>query len=312
MSAECAAAMAVGARALLGSTYALATTGVAGPDRQEGHPAGHVWVAVAGPTGWSTRCCALAGDRATVQVRELSRRAVGARWHAPPGRSGPRVALALTSPTHRSYRKDKRMVLFRRLLGDVLRSERMQRGMTLREVSAEARVSLGYISEIERGQKEASSELLASLCMAHRPAALRGAARGLRRRRPRGACARPAPRRGDPDPGRLAPAPATWSPPPPDRSQLQAQARAGSAGTSRPPARGRARPAWRRGSACRSDGRASGRGGRPTSARAVAQVAGRGLDRPLRVDVEHLLGPAHQPGQVGHLADRAASGGRRW
>ena len=56
------------------------------------------------------------------------------------------------------------MVLFRRFLGDVLRSERMQRGMTLREVSAEARVSLGYISEIERGQKEASSELLASIC----------------------------------------------------------------------------------------------------------------------------------------------------
>jgi transcriptional regulator with XRE-family HTH domain len=58
------------------------------------------------------------------------------------------------------------MVLFRRLLGDVLRDQRMRRGMTLREVSAEARVSLGYISEIERGQKEASSELLASLCSA--------------------------------------------------------------------------------------------------------------------------------------------------
>jgi transcriptional regulator with XRE-family HTH domain len=58
------------------------------------------------------------------------------------------------------------MVLFRRLLGDVLRSKRLQRGMTLREVSAEARVSLGYISEIERGQKEASSELLSSLCAA--------------------------------------------------------------------------------------------------------------------------------------------------
>ena len=58
------------------------------------------------------------------------------------------------------------MVLFRRTLGDVLRSERMQRGLTLREVSADARVSLGYISEIERGQKEASSELLASLCSA--------------------------------------------------------------------------------------------------------------------------------------------------
>ena len=56
------------------------------------------------------------------------------------------------------------MVLFRRLLGDVLRDKRTQRGLTLREVSADARVSLGYISEIERGQKEASSELLASLC----------------------------------------------------------------------------------------------------------------------------------------------------
>jgi len=58
------------------------------------------------------------------------------------------------------------MVLFRRMLGDALRAQRMRRGMTLREVSAEARVSLGYISEIERGQKEASSELLASLCAA--------------------------------------------------------------------------------------------------------------------------------------------------
>ncbi|TIC85567.1 helix-turn-helix transcriptional regulator [Nocardioides sp. GY 10127] len=56
------------------------------------------------------------------------------------------------------------MVLFRRLLGDVLRARRVERGLTLRQVSQEARVSLGYISEIERGQKEASSELLASLC----------------------------------------------------------------------------------------------------------------------------------------------------
>lgn len=58
------------------------------------------------------------------------------------------------------------MVLFRSSLGDVLRRERVDRGMTLRELSAGARVSLGYISEIERGQKEASSELLASLCQA--------------------------------------------------------------------------------------------------------------------------------------------------
>ena len=58
------------------------------------------------------------------------------------------------------------MAMFRRLLGDVLRERRLARGLTLRQVSAEARVSLGYISEIERGQKEASSELLASLCSA--------------------------------------------------------------------------------------------------------------------------------------------------
>ena len=58
------------------------------------------------------------------------------------------------------------MVVFRQLLGDVLRSERVRRGMTLREVSAEAQVSLGYISEIERGQKEASSECLAAICSA--------------------------------------------------------------------------------------------------------------------------------------------------
>ncbi len=58
------------------------------------------------------------------------------------------------------------MVLFRRLLGEVLRSQRVRQGRTLREVSADARVSLGYISEIERGHKEASSELLASICSA--------------------------------------------------------------------------------------------------------------------------------------------------
>jgi len=58
------------------------------------------------------------------------------------------------------------MALFRRSLGDVLRELRIQQGLTLRDLSAAARVSLGYISEIERGQKEASSELLGSLCAA--------------------------------------------------------------------------------------------------------------------------------------------------
>ena len=58
------------------------------------------------------------------------------------------------------------MVLFRRLLGDVLRRHRQRQGRTLRDVAASARISLGYLSEIERGRKEASSELLASLCEA--------------------------------------------------------------------------------------------------------------------------------------------------
>jgi transcriptional regulator with XRE-family HTH domain len=58
------------------------------------------------------------------------------------------------------------MVLFRRLLGEVLRSRRMEQGRTLRQLCGEARVSLGYMSEIERGQKEASSELLAAICNA--------------------------------------------------------------------------------------------------------------------------------------------------
>ena len=56
------------------------------------------------------------------------------------------------------------MTTMRQFVGEVLRARRLAAGLTLRDVSAKARVSLGYISEIERGQKEASSELLASLC----------------------------------------------------------------------------------------------------------------------------------------------------
>jgi transcriptional regulator with XRE-family HTH domain len=58
------------------------------------------------------------------------------------------------------------MVLLRRVLGDTLRSQRLAQQRTLREVSTAAKVSLGYLSEVERGQKEASSELLASICEA--------------------------------------------------------------------------------------------------------------------------------------------------
>ena len=57
-------------------------------------------------------------------------------------------------------------MILRRVIGDELRRRRQDQGRTLRDVSAAARVSLGYLSEIERGQKEASSELLAAICTA--------------------------------------------------------------------------------------------------------------------------------------------------
>lgn len=54
--------------------------------------------------------------------------------------------------------------LVREVIGDVLRRARTSQGRTLREVSDSARVSLGYLSEVERGRKEASSELLTAIC----------------------------------------------------------------------------------------------------------------------------------------------------
>jgi len=59
-----------------------------------------------------------------------------------------------------------KQVLVRELIGESLREERMAQAKTLRAVSQSARVSLGYLSEVERGQKEASSELLAAICSA--------------------------------------------------------------------------------------------------------------------------------------------------
>nr|WP_269446673.1 helix-turn-helix domain-containing protein [Blastococcus saxobsidens] len=56
------------------------------------------------------------------------------------------------------------MMLLRTQLGNTLRGHRLRQHRTLRDVSGAARVSLGYLSEVERGQKEASSELLASIC----------------------------------------------------------------------------------------------------------------------------------------------------
>ena len=58
------------------------------------------------------------------------------------------------------------MVLLRESVGQALRRARTEQSRTLRDVARDARVSLGYLSEVERGQKEASSELLNSICEA--------------------------------------------------------------------------------------------------------------------------------------------------
>ena len=73
--------------------------------------------------------------------------------------------VGLSDETQRE-KKERKMVVLRHEIGDVLRDVRQRQGRTLREVSHSARVSLGYLSEVERGQKEASSELLSSICSA--------------------------------------------------------------------------------------------------------------------------------------------------
>jgi PncC family amidohydrolase len=67
VSAECARAMAAGARRLMGATYAVSTTGVAGPELQEGHPPGTVFVGIEGPEVSETAALELTGDRQAVQ-----------------------------------------------------------------------------------------------------------------------------------------------------------------------------------------------------------------------------------------------------
>ena len=58
------------------------------------------------------------------------------------------------------------MILLRSHIGSALRAARFEQGRTLRDVAKSARVSLGYLSEVERGHKEASSELLNAICTA--------------------------------------------------------------------------------------------------------------------------------------------------
>lgn len=67
VSAECAREMAEGVRRLMGTTYGVSTTGVAGPQRQEDEPVGTVYIGVAGPDRTETVALDLAGDRFTIQ-----------------------------------------------------------------------------------------------------------------------------------------------------------------------------------------------------------------------------------------------------
>jgi transcriptional regulator with XRE-family HTH domain len=79
-------------------------------------------------------------------------------------------------------------VLLRELIGRVLRRVRLDQGKTLREVADAARVSVGYLSEVERGRKEPSSEVLAAICLAlglALPELLIAVLRELAMRRPR-------------------------------------------------------------------------------------------------------------------------------
>jgi PncC family amidohydrolase len=90
VSGECAEAMAAGVRALMGTTYALSTTGVAGPDTQEGKPVGTVYVGVAGPAGTKVLELALEGDRRGIQDQTIAAAmsALAAMMDPPPAPTG--------------------------------------------------------------------------------------------------------------------------------------------------------------------------------------------------------------------------------
>ena len=238
--------MAVGAQRVLEADWGVATTGVAGPEPQDGMPVGCVFVAVAEPggsvvverhdlPGGRPEIRAAAVDAALAllaarilahppgpgappgaaapprgQLRSSNDRNKDGSWplggwrggadasrgrmspartlcslrcltrprhgryaaraavspSAEPARGGwrPRAMVETIRPAERTPRRRGSMVLLRRELGDVLREERQHQGRTLREVSSSASVSLGYLSEVERGEKEASSELLGSIC----------------------------------------------------------------------------------------------------------------------------------------------------
>ncbi len=74
-----------------------------------------------------------------------------------------KIDAPVKADSRTTVRYPKKPVILRQVIGEELRRRRVEQKRTLRQVSNLAQVSLGYLSEVERGQKEASSELLASI-----------------------------------------------------------------------------------------------------------------------------------------------------
>jgi transcriptional regulator with XRE-family HTH domain len=72
----------------------------------------------------------------------------------------------MISPNERERPSFERQRLLRIMFGEVLRRTRLDQGRTLADVARAAKVSMPYLSELERGRKEASSEILAAICAA--------------------------------------------------------------------------------------------------------------------------------------------------
>ncbi|MDH6612173.1 hypothetical protein M2164_007808 [Streptomyces sp. SAI-208] len=101
-------------------------------------------------------------NEAPNQARVIPLRPQSAR----PGTVRPVSDRTAATPPKESATRETREPLWRDLVGDVLRRERLAQERTLKDVADAARISMPYLSEVERGRKEASSEVLAAAAQA--------------------------------------------------------------------------------------------------------------------------------------------------
>jgi hypothetical protein len=101
-------------------------------------------------------------NEAPNQARVIPLRPQSAR----PGTVRPVSDRPAATPPKKSATRETREPLWRDLVGDVLRRERLAQERTLKDVADAARISMPYLSEVERGRKEASSEVLAAAAQA--------------------------------------------------------------------------------------------------------------------------------------------------